>query len=473
VEAIVTTTATIAGPRAAWLSERTAVVVALLGAAPLGVLAALAPLTAAVGTVAAVLWVTVLLRPVVGTYVLLFSTPLVIGIDRGNILPLVRLNEALLLTVASALVARWFFRLRVERPRLPRLGALEASIVAMAVLASVVPLLWMAARGLRPSQDDVLYSLQLWKYLLLYAVVRASVREVPQVRTALFLSLGVGAAVVVLAILQALGVDAVTSFMTRYYAPFGKERITAGRGSSTLASAIALGDYAAICLALSLGLYVRRIGSRPLLAGAAVLFALGALGSGQFSGWLALIVALVAVGLVTRLLHRLVLASLPGALLAVVLVGPVLSRRLAGFQSEEGVPLSWSGRMDNLRRFFWPELFGDYHWVLGVRPAGRLPAPSTDSWRDWVFIESGHTWLLWIGGVPLFVAFLVFLVAAGRTFWRIARTRADVVGAAAVGGFAAVAVIGVLMTTDAHLTMRGVADLSFALFALAQVSQPP
>jgi hypothetical protein len=454
--------------------ERRVVLLALAALVPLTWLVVTAPAVTAAALMATAAWTAVFLYPIAGTYLLVALTPLIVGINRGAVVPLVRPNEAVLLVVLSALFARWFLSLRRQPLRIARPNSFEIALAAVVVLGSVVPLLWMAARGLRPSQDDVFYALQFWKYLALYGVVRVTVTTAAQVRRTLYLSLATGALVVVVGFLQARGVGPVTEFLGRYYAPLGNTRITdLGRGSSTLASAIALGDFAVINLAIALALFVRGIGPRVVLIGAAVVFALGALSSGQFSGVAALVIGLVAIGLVTRSARRLYLASIPGVVVAVALLGPVIGRRLMGFQSPEGRPESWTGRMENLRRFFWPKLFGDYHWVLGVRPAGRVAAPSGDSWRDWVFIESGHTWLLWVGGVPLLIAFGVLLVVAGRVFWRVGRDRPDVVGAAAVEAFTAVCVIGVLTTTDAHLTMRGVADIAFPVFALALFGYDP
>jgi hypothetical protein len=162
--------------------------------------------------------------------------------------------------------------------------------------------------------------------------------------------------------------------------------------------------------------------------------------------------------------------------IAAVILRPVVDRRVSGFQTEEGVPLSWVARLENLRTFFWPRVFSDpLDFLLGVRVSARIPS---SEWRtevegipgNFVWIESGYTWLLWAGGIPFLLAFLLFMWFAARQVARTARERTDAFGVAAIASFTAISVIAVLMTIDAALTLRGSADLAFALLALASAA---
>ena len=424
------------------------------------------PAVTLAGVMATALMVAVVMHPPTGAYVLLATTPLIVGMDRGLVLPLLRPSEALALLVGVALVGRGIVRLTSgERLRI-RPSKIDVTLVLVAFTSSVTPLLWMVARGRTVALDDVLYALTLWKFFGIYLVIRCSIRNERQVRWCLWVTMGAGTVVALVAILQALQLFGMPDLLAGYYAPFADEQaLGINRGTSTLASSIATGDVMAFNLAIALGWLFRGGSPRALLAVAAGLFVLGGLASGQFSGVIALVVVVAVVGLLTGRLSRIMFAALPVALVSGVAMQPVIERRLSGFDSAQGLPPSWLGRLENLRTFFWPELFSNFNFVLGVRPSARVPAP--ELWRQYVWIESGHTWLLWNGGIPLFLAFFVFLWTGLKITARVARARVDAIGVAALASCAALMVLAVLMTLDPHLTLRGSADLLFSLLALA------
>jgi hypothetical protein len=84
-----------------------------------------------------------------------------------------------------------------------------------------------------------------------------------------------------------------------------------------------------------------------------------------------------------------------------------------------------------------------------------------------VWIESGYTWLLWGGGVPLLASYLAFAAASIRKGWRFAR-RADAAGAAGAAVAAIMCAQVVVMLFDPHLTYRGSGDTIFMLLALVR-----
>jgi hypothetical protein len=444
--------------------------VALAG---LGVAIMVAPLalgiplpTLLLGLGALALATAVAIHPPLAAYLLLATTPLIVGIERGVAIPVLRPNEALLLLVCGALVARGLVRLAAgHRPHL-RVGPVDAAIVVMAVTSSLTPLLWMVARGKQVTGDDVLYALTLWKFLGVYLIVRSSVRTERQVHRCLWISVSVACGVAVVAILQALDLFGVPGLLARSYVTPGQEsRLFDARGTATLGSSFAVADVTTFHLAIAFGLLFWKRRRRATVIGMAILLLLGIPASGQVSGIIGLVVGAAAIGLLTRRFTRVGVLLLGVAPIAWLVFQPVVARRVSDLDPVTGLPYSWVARLRNLRTHFWPELFSDFNFVLGVRPSARVRVNL--AWRDYLWIESGHTWLLWTGGVPLFLAFCWFVVVSLRKTARVARARADAIGIAAMAGFSGLSVVAVLMTLDPHLTLRGTADLLFSLLALA------
>jgi hypothetical protein len=442
-----------------------------LAAVSLGVVIALGlvliylPSKAVLLVVVAAIVILVYRKPAMAAYMVIFITPLVAGIDRGSIIPFFRPNEAVDLLVGGTLMLRGVVRMRSGSfPRL-RLDRLEWAIVAMAICSSIIPLLWLFVRNISPTGDDLQYSLVLWKYFGLYLLVRFSIKTAAEVQIALWLSLWAGAIVSMVAILQSLNLFGVSHILSTYYAPFGVDgALTIARGSSLLSLPAAVGDLAILNLAIVAGMMTRGIGDRRILAGLGVLFVAGALSAGEFSSVIALIISAVAIGFFVGGL-RMLKVAVPSLVVGGYALKPVISDRLSGFHSSTGLPPSWIGRLNNLREFFWPQLFHDWNWLLGVRPAARVPVASQAF--GFVWIESGYTWLLWGGGIPLLGSYFVFVWVAMRRAWALAHVP-DVVGIAALGVFATFASQVVVMWFDPHLTYRGSADALFALLAMAR-----
>jgi hypothetical protein len=437
---------------------------ALAGAVVLGVLCALQPLLAVALVVLTALVAGVWARPQLAAYLLIPLTPVIAGINRGSALGVLRPQEALAVVLGGVLIARGVIRLRSGQFPGLHLGRVEWALVLMAVASSLLPLLRMAFLQQPIAQDDVLYALVLWKYLGLYALIRASVSTDHQIKVCMWLSVTAATVLAGLAILQSLELLGVPHLLATYYAPFGYTNAFSARGSSTLGLPAATADVAIINLAVVAGLWTRLRRYRPALAVVAAVLVMGALSAGEFSSAIGLVVGVVCIAIVIQR-PRLLWAFGPAALAAGYALWPVISRRLSGFQSASGLPVSWTGRLQNLQTYFWPKLFSSYNFVLGVRPAARVPVAAQAT--GYVWIESGYTWLLWGGGIPLLASFVFLVYAAARRGWRAARCGRDGRAVAGAALFTATVVISVAMTFDPHLTYRGTGDAFFTLLALA------
>ncbi len=438
-----------------------------------GVLTSLHPTIMLVVIIVLAVGAWVWVRPALAAYLVITLTPLTVGISRGSALPLIRPNEAIALLVGATLALRGLFRLRTGWRTWLRLDRVEVAMLLMAVTNSVIPLLWMMVRAEPISMDDLLYSLVLWKLLGLYSIVRFSVTTDSQVRRCLRLSVAAACVVATVAIVQALGRFGVSGFLAHYYSTTNNGVISglqSTRGSSTLGLPAATANLMIFNLAIVVGLWTRDRRHRPALLVAGLLFTMGALAAGEFSSAIGLVIGIVCVAAVAKI-PRLLTVFMPGAAIAAYALRPVIGSRLSGFQSASGVPSSWTWRLQNLQNYFWPKLFSDWNWVFGVEPAARIPVATQIN--GFVWIESGYTWLLWGGGIPLLASFGYFVYAVARRGWQAARGGRDARSVAGIAVFAAVCVIAVLMVFDPHLTYRGAADAFFFLLALAAPRQGP
>ena len=407
----------------------------------------------------------VIARPVIAAYALILLTPLTVGINAGAVIPVLRPNEALLALFGVAISLRWLTGLRSGAFRWPPIDRVDVTIIALGITSSALPLAMMVVRQRAITGDDLLYCIVVWKLLAEYVIVRSVVKTREQALRCLVLSMAAAAVVCLIGMLQALHLFGVPGLLAKYYAP---NEVTAplsdGRGSSLLGLPAAVADLAILNLGIAIAMLLRGYPRRLWLGGAAALFALGVIAAAEFSTLIGLIVAFVSLIAITKA-GRIAAYAIPVGLIGCVLLWPVIQTRLGGFNSATGLPVSWINRLYNLRTYFWPVLFSDNNWILGVRPSARI---ATDTRQfGYVWIESGYTWLLWGGGIPLLASYFAFVVQVLKKCWRHAQ-RADPAGVIATALAAATCSQAVLMIFDPHLTYRGSGDMFFLLLALVR-----
>jgi hypothetical protein len=426
-----------------------------VAAGPLIVLAAVGIL-ALVGLFAAAAY-----RPVFATYAYLGTLPLIAGIDRGHLIPLVRPNEALLVVLlAGALIGGYFRWCQGERIPL-QLHQLDIPLGVFLLASTAWPLLSMLLRGQTLTTSDLAAVLPVCKLVAIYLLVRFSVSTEAQLVRCFRLIIWPGAVVAVIAIMQTLHFGPVVSMLQTVWAPDSNPAALAERGSTTLASPIATGDYIIICLTLIVCCGMRGLLDRRERLGLGLVLGAGVLATGQFSTWIS---AVVAAALILWRFSTLRHSSLRFVWLvpvALAIGAPALIGRLQGF-SEFGVPRSWIGRWSNLSDFYLPR-FGFINVLLGVSPDSVLDAP--ERWRDVIYLESGYLELLWVGGIPLLAAFAwLSVVVLRRTRELMAQPGA--VGAAASALWVCWWFVLILTVLDPHLTLRGTGDLLFMLIGI-------
>jgi peptidoglycan biosynthesis protein MviN/MurJ (putative lipid II flippase) len=441
--------------------------VAFTVALVVGVLAAIAPLAAVALAAVSSVCILVITRPAWAVYLYLGAFPFLAGIDRGRLVPVLRATEALQLLVTVAAVVGLVGRL-VRNGRDPsiRIGPVDVSFVAMAVTGSVLPVAWLAVRNEPLTSADLMACLPLWRYLGLYVLVRSVMRTRDEMRRAAIVLLATACGVAIIGIAQSFNAPGVRNVLVKFWSSsLNPNEAANGRASTTFASPIATATFLALSFGLALALLVGSKRRAPaILRPVAVLLFIGAASTGQVSAVLALFVVTVVTAAMAGRLGLLVRWSVPVLAVLSLLLWPIVQRRLGDVDNKSGLPQSWVVRIDNLRTLYLPEFHG-LRWLFGVRPDSV--ATPLDRGRQVAFLESGYLSLLWIGGIPLLISYVGFVVASTRSLLQRPRLFDYFGRSVTIAAVSSVTAIAVLNFTDAHLTFRGGADVTFVLLAIA------
>jgi len=448
--------------------RRRALVVLVLGfatAVGAGLLAVTAPVACLGLLLVAALATAVWRRPAVAAYAIVGITPLVVGIDRGRLVPQMRVNEALTLFLVGVLCVRAVLQRHPWRLHQLRLDPMSRAFVWFALASSLIPIVFLVARGRPLEMDDLTYAVVMWKFFLLYAVVRLTIRSEREVTIALWVSLVAGVLVGVIGILQSLDLLGVRALLEPLFAPFGyTDVVQSARAGSTVGLPAATADLMVLNLVIALGMLYRRPALAWCLAPMTLVFVVSVFSAAEFSSALGLVIALVCVAVRLRRLDLLKwsVVALP---VAVVGLWPTIAPRLADFSSLHGMPTSWLVRYHNLSTYFWPQIVDGSNFLVGVRPAARVPID--EGAFGYVWIESGYLWLLWGGGLPLLATFCWFVWRSLQATGPAARLLATPSAVAALAAYTGLVSCVVLMIFDPHITYRGSADALFGLLALS------
>lgn len=449
-----------------------------------GLVALLGPAIGVAFVAMVVVLVMVWNHPPIAGYAMIAGAPLVVGFGRDQVLPLLRPNEALLFALCALLGIRWLLYSRRISVRLNRMDMVMLTVV---VTGFLLPLLIQLGRLREVSADDAFYALVFVRLGLLYGIVRHTIRTPGQVRTALSFSLVTGVFLGTVGIFDSLNLLGAAEILNPYF-PNDGPIVDDGRGAATIGNPIGFGVYMAMNALIAISMLLANERPRWLIAIAAVICSVGVFGSGQIGPSLSFLVGIAALAISTKSVFRLIRISAPALVIALLVVVPLGERRINGFDafaisganrqaiheqggSDEGRNLfeadpgsSWDVRLYNLETFFLPEFRETANVLWGVTPQARVASPREG--EEFIWIESGILWLIWTGGVPLFITWFGLLGIGIATARKQLRTVQGPVGIAAAATLGALAVVGTAMVFDPHMTLRGSADLLYPLLAL-------
>ncbi len=418
----------LADPPGNLLSARPQLVVAVLVLAVLAGIAVV-PFGLYVVLVVGALMILVLcaIHPAAAVYLYLGTLPFLAGIDRDALLPLVRPNEAVLVLVMAGAIVGGYVRYARGTDLQLRFHPVDGPLAVFVLTATLWPPASLMLRGHVPDSSDLAALLPIVKLVGLLVLVRVAISTGAQVLCVIRIVMWTATVIAVIAVLQTLEFSPVLQLLGRWWAAGLDPADLAERGSTTLASPIATGDCLVVALALLACATVRGLLTRAERCVIAPLLVAGIMATGQFSAWLAAATVAAVLLRESPRHRRIALRAAPWLAVAALAGAPAFFIRISQVGGEFGVPRSWLGRWDNLTNFYLPQL-GEFHFVLGVSPNSVLQAPET--WREVIYLEFGYLQLLWVGGIPLLIAFAWFAHAVLQTTSTV-RTRTDVVGACA------------------------------------------
>ena len=298
-------------------------VAGLVAAAALAVWAALAGPVVVLGVALVLVVALCAYRPVVGTYLYLATLPFIAGFERGAI-PLLRPNEALLLLVlGGALLGAYLRHLAGAPVRLRFRPAVDAPLAAFVLLCTAWPLASLLLRGEVPREDELLALLPAAKLAAVFLLVRMTVLDQHQL-------------VRVMRIIDLVGVRdrAHRDRPDPARVPGARlpEHLHARRadlrdrraGQHDAGVLDRHGDVIAIGLILVIACAARGLLGRRERLVAGLVLAAGVLAAGQFSTWIAALVAAVLILHQYPDLRRRAVRFLPVAGVAVLVGAPAL-----------------------------------------------------------------------------------------------------------------------------------------------------
>ena len=409
-------------------------------------------------------------RPAYAGAALAFAIPITAGMARGAVVPVFRVNEALLAVAACGFLIHLLVQRRAPpgRARGGTFVGLDLVILVFCAVNILVPWGVILLSRDQAGLDDWLVVMAPIQYLAVYILYSRTEFSGADLRLLFNLLMLASIVVAVVAVAELFDFGGARQLIASYY-----PRAPLPPGSGVYRPSSLLGHYSAVG---AFGLV------NFLLA-----FALAAMRYPGFSGWwLALVMGANLLALVASQTYAPVIV-LPLGALAIVLMArrlpwrqlaagppvlaacaiafwPAISGRLAeqavgsgGF----GIPETLQTRIDYWQGFFVPALLRHGPWLgTGTLIPPEVPRPLVD------FVDNGYLWAMFRAGIPGLAVLIALIVGIAMTSWR-TRTSGDSRGRT-VAAVCLGAVVGLTLldTTSEYLTFTGVSQEFWMLVGL-------
>jgi hypothetical protein len=367
---------------------------------------ALLPLIATGALAAAALLLITAWRPPLGCIVLALAIPLTGGIPRGTLVPLLRINEALLLIVAAGVLIH-----ELPRRRQLTFTGLDLIVVAYCLGGVLVPWAVLKLTAVDTTTDTWFNVLAPAQYLVVYLVFSRVDFSDRNLRLLVNVTLLSSVIVALVALAELLNAPGVRQFIASYYPPpppAPGDTSTVYRPTSLLGHFSAVGAFGLFNMTLALALAAARDRAFPSiwLAVVMALNAVGMLITETFAPLLAAPLVVVIIVLYARHIPWQLGLAPPAFLAAVIAFWPTVSARLLEQRGVRGslIPESMQVRIGYWQDFFLPSLLNHHAWLgTGTLIPSDVPGP-LDS-----FVDNGYLWMAYRAGAPGVILMLLLL----------------------------------------------------------------
>ena len=216
---------------------------------------ALLPLVAAGGLAAAGLWLLTVWRPAHGCVVLVLAIPLTGGMPRGSIVPLLRINEVLLVIVAAGILVH-----ELPRRRPLTFTGLDLAVLAFCLGGVLVPAAVIKLGGADADTSVWITVLSPIQYLVVYLVFSRVAFTEANLRLLINVTLLSSVVVALVAIAELANAPGLRQLIATYYPPppLAPGDTTVFRPTSLLGHFSAVGAFALFNMILALALAAAR-----------------------------------------------------------------------------------------------------------------------------------------------------------------------------------------------------------------------
>lgn len=424
---------------------------------------ALLPLIAAGVLAAAGLFVLSAWRPALGCIALALAIPLTGGIQRGTVVPLLRINEALLLIVALGVLVH-----ELPRRRQFTFTGLDLIVIAYCLGGVLVPGAVLRLTAANTTTDAWFNVLAPAQYLVVYLVFSRVDFSEKNLRLLINVTLLSSVIVALVALAELANAPGVRQIIASYFPPpppAPGDISTVYRPTSLLGHFSAVGAFGLFNMILALALAASRhpAFSWWWLGIVMALNAVAMLITETFAPLMAAPLAILIVVLYARRIPWQLGLAPPALLAAVIVFWPTVSKRLIEQQGVRGslIPESMQVRIGYWQDFFLPSLLNHHAWLgTGTLIPSDVPGPLD------TFVDNGYLWAAFRAGA-LGVLLMLLLLGGIAVAALSLRGSRDPWHVALGAGFLAIVVsVALLEVTSEYLTFTSVTQEFWMLAGL-------